>query len=683
MLAESSFSGGPAYLNPSLPVEERVADLIARMTFEEKLSLTKAPQPAIPRLGMAEYNFRNEALHGAPYGTCFPQSIGIGATWNPDITLKIGTVIADEARARYHAVLEANGGTGKHDGITFFAPNINIVRDPRWGRSEETYGEDPYLTSKIGVAYIQGLQGNHPKYLKNIATPKHYAVFSGPVNAVGRYTVASESDIRMTYLPAFRASIMDGNAFMIMCSYNRINGEIACSHSHFLSDILRGEWGFKGFVVTDCCNSPSDASAGCDMHCCYAYTTSYSESVIDNALKNILTARFKLGMFDPPEMVPYASIPTSIRDCSEHRQLARTAGQESIVLLKNANNLLPLSKNLRSIAVIGPNANEYVLMRGNYYWAPGPRAYSPYEGIQSKLPLATVTYVQGCTRTGTSTTGFAEAIALAESSDAAIVVLGLHPTDIEGEGVDRNDIILPGVQEDLLKAIYATGTPTVLVLVNGAAVAVNWADSAVPAIVEAWYTGEEGGNAIADVLFGDYNPGGKLPVTFYKSINQLPDYEDYDMTKGRTYRYFADQPLYPFGYGLSYSTFEYSNLQVLAGALPTTDTVSISVDVQNTGLIAGDEVVQLYISDSEASATVPIKELKGFKRITLMPGEKKTVVFDVTPYQLSFIDTRNKRIVEPGLFEVSVGGCQPGPKQSSNVLAGSFLLTGEVFEVGL
>ncbi|HJP90428.1 MAG TPA: glycoside hydrolase family 3 C-terminal domain-containing protein [Pyrinomonadaceae bacterium] len=843
----------PKYLNPSLPLDQRVDDLISRMTLEEKVSQMMNAAPAIPRLGIPEYDWWNEALHGVAISgiaTVFPQAIGLGATFDPQLMSRVATVISTEARAKYHEA-QRRGNRNRFYGLTFWSPNINIFRDPRWGRGQETYGEDPYLTARLGVEFVKGLQGNDPKYLKTVSTPKHYAVHSGPEPERHRFNAAAaERELRETYLPAFRATVMEGHAGSVMCAYNRTNGEPCCANTKLLSDILRGEWGFDGYVVSDCgaiddiyqrhhfVKTAEEASAlavkrGTDLECGDSYKSLVnavkqgliSEAEIDRALKRLFEARFRLGMFDPPSMVPYASIPFSENDSEEHRQLALEAARESIVLLKNENNMLPLRKDLKSIAVIGPNADEIQVLLGNYNGQPS-RATTPLAGIRQRVsPQTKVTYSIGTTLTEISVvpvpasslrgpdgerglraeyfanknlegapalkrvdevvnfdwgmsnpapglpaddfsarwTGkviptmsgkyrfgaiaddgvriyldgkliaedwtqhapttvtsevelqagksydlkmeyyeskigavaklvwqppvtkvgspYAEAIKVAKDADAVILVLGLS-TQLEGEemtvrepgflGGDRTDIQLPARQQRLLEAVAATGKPIVLVLMSGSALAVPWADAHVGAIVQAWYPGEEGGAAIADVLFGDYNPAGRLPVTFYKSVEQLPPFEAYAMD-GRTYRFFKGQPLYPFGHGLSYTRFKYSSINISPQTVKPTEKVTISATVENAGAREGDEVVQLYVTDVEASVRVPIRSLAGVERVHLKPGERRVVSFILEPRQLSVITDDGRRVVEPGEFKVSVGGKQPGFTGAADAATTSFI----------
>jgi len=843
----------PPYKNPNLPIDVRVNDLVSRMTLDEKVHQMQNGAPAIERLGVPAYDWWNEALHGvarAGYATVFPQAIGLAATWDTKLMHDVADVISTEARAKYHEAVR-NNQHGRYQGLTFWSPNINIFRDPRWGRGQETYGEDPYLTARLGVEFVKGLQGNDPRYFKVIATPKHYAVHSGPEPERHSFDAkAYERDLRETYLPAFRATITEAKAYSIMCAYNRTNGEPCCANKNLMVDILRGEWGFDGYVVSDCgavydiwhghqlVKTEGEASAlavkaGTDLTCGTEYASLVqavkngliTEAEIDTSLKRLMTARFRLGMFDPPEMVPYARIPFSQNDTPEHHQLALKTARESIVLLKNANRTLPLKKDLKSIAVIGPNADAPEVLWGNYYGYPS-RLITPLAGIRNSVsPKTKVTYALGSTLAGESvvtvpsvvlsvegkpglkaeylnnqelhgepatvrtdervdfnwgrfkptpqlnensfsvrwsgkltpvesglyTLGFTaddgarlyldgkllvdawtsnptktvtkevtleagrdydlrmeyfqtnreavaklvwsyprlserlidEAVAAVKASDVSVVVLGIS-AGLEGEemtvkvdgfrGGDRTDLSLPKPQEELLKAVASTGKPVVVVLLSGSALAVNWANDNVRAIVHAWYPGGEGGTAVADVLFGDYNPAGRLPVTFYKSVDQLPPFTDYSM-QGRTYRYFKGEPLYPFGFGLSYTSFAYSNLRFDSRAVKVGQPIKVTVDVKNVGDRAGDEVVQLYITDVAASAPVPIRSLIGFDRISLQPGERRAVTFTISSRQMSLIDDSGKRIIEPGEFLVSAGGGQPGFRQSP-VVTGKFSVTG-------
>jgi beta-glucosidase len=688
------------YQNPALSVDERVDDLVGRMTVEEKISQMMNTSPAIDRLGIPAYDWWNECLHGVArsgLATVFPQAIGLGATWDEDLIFRVSTAISDEARAKHHEYLR-NGSRKRYQGLTFWTPNINIFRDPRWGRGQETYGEDPFLTGKLGVQFVKGLQGDDPKYFKAIATLKHYVVHSGPEPERHSFdAITDERDFRETYLPQFEMGIKEGKAYSVMCAYNRYNGETACGSDNLLNGILRTEFGFDGYIVSDCgaindiyrghkvVATAAEASAlgvksGTDLECGSAYRNlkealdknMITEREIDVALKRLLVARFRLGMFDPPEMVKWASIPYSINDCEQNKVLAKETALKSIVLLKNENNLLPLKKDLGTVAVIGPNSDQTFVLLGNYNGVPSDPV-TPLRGIKEKLTgVSEVIYAQGCNWASglpeqkPAAELKAEALETAKKADVIIMCMGITPR-LEGEemrvsidgfkGGDRTRLDLPDVQQELIKEIDALGKPVVLVLLNGSALAVNWEKENIPAIIESWYGGQAAGQALADVIFGDYNPGGRLPVTFYKSVNDLPDFTEYKM-ENRTYRYFKGEPLFPFGYGLSYTTFKYSKMKV-AKTCNAGDTVKVTVNVRNTGKMAGDEVAQLYISDLTASVPVPLHALKGFKRIHLNPGESKSITFAVAPDAFSVIDENSKRVIKPGQFIIYTGGHQP------------------------
>ncbi len=715
----------PLYKDPKQPIEKRVDDLISRMTLEEKATQMPNAAKAIERLDVPQYDYWNECLHGIGRGgvaTVFPQAIGMAATWSTDTISKMADIISDEARAKYHNAIK-NGIRKRYLGLTFWSPNINILRDPRWGRAQETYGEDPYLTARLAVEFVKGLQGDDPKYLKLVATPKHFAAHSGPeANRHSFDAKVSQRDLRETYLPAFEACIKEAKAESIMSAYNRLNGEPCSGSKTLLLDILRDEWGFKGYIVADCGalddipkghkvtkTLPETAAlavnASCDLDCSdtmYGNRLVFLESIVDAvkqgllsekkvdaALRRLFTARFKLGMFDPDEMVPYAKTPYEVNDCQKHRDYAAEVSRQSIVLLKNQNNALPLNKNLKTIAVIGPNADNLETLLGNYYGDPS-KYVTPLQGIKNKAAKANILYAKGCDITKPDPSE-QEAVDIAKKADVVIMVLGLT-SKYEGEegdaagsdgGGDRIKIGLPVVQQQLLEKIYAIGKPVVLVIANGSSLAVNWADENVPAIVEIWYPGEEGGTALANVLFGDYNPAGRLPVTFYKSAEQLPPFGDYSM-KNRTYRFMTDIPLYPFGYGLSYTTFEYSHLVIKPKKAKTGDKINVSVDVTNTGKLAGDEVVQLYISHLEASVPAPLRQLQGFKRINIKAGQTKTVRFTLEPKQLAVFTDDGKRIVEPGKIRIVAAGFCPLSekfKTGKNMVEGTLELTGKTAKV--
>ena len=707
------------YRDPSVPVEVRVDDLVSLMTLQEKMSQLVYSSPAIQRLGIPAYEWGNECLHGvaqAGVATVFPQSIGLGATWDAALIQRVAGAISDEARAKYHEALRQNRPR-KYYGLTFFSPNVNIFRDPRWGRGQETYGEDPYLTARLGVAYVQGLQGDDPQYLKVVATPKHFAAHSGPEVERHQFNAqVDERDLLETYLPAFEACVREGKSFSVMGAYSRLNGEPDCASHTLLDEILRREWGFRGYVVSDCygikdilekqhlAGSLEQASAvalraGTDLNCGNEYLSLpaalkqglVSEADIDRAVKRVLEARFRLGMFDPPDKVPYARIPYSVVDSREHRELSLQAARESIVLLKNANHLLPLSKTLKSIAVVGPNANEVKALLGNYYGTPS-LAVTPLVGIRKKAsPETRVVYAKGCeaVEPPTIASSLDEAVRAAKSADVVIAALGLsgdlenEQFEIDTDGFywgDRTRLDLPRAQEQLLEAMARTGKPTVLLLLNGGPISTAWASEHTDAIVEAWYPGEEGGAAIADVLFGDYNPGGRLPVTVYKSVDQLPPFGDYKMA-GRTYRYFSGEPLYPFGFGLSFTHFSYGHLEVSRAPIRTGENLRVSAEVKNTGAMGGDEVVQLYLTRMNSPVPVPIRSLAGFARAHLASGESRVINFTLNPRMMSVINNEGKRTVPPGRFRIEVGGKQAGFRGIADA-ATTEVLTGEFEVVG-
>ena len=682
--------------------EERIADLISQMTLEEKVSQMAYNSRAIPRLGIEEYNWWNECLHGvgrAGIATVFPQAIGMAASFNTELLHEVAEAIADEARAKHHEAAR------KHDreiykGLTFWTPTINIFRDPRWGRGQETYGEDPYLTGKLGVAFVQGLQGDHPKYMKIAACAKHFAVHSGPEGLRHSFNAkVSQKDLFETYLPAFRALVVEGKVEAVMGAYNRTNGEPCCASPTLLQDILRDTWGFDGHVVSDCgaiqdlhsyhkvTETPAESAAlavthGCDLNCGRIFPHLMEaleqglidEKTIDQALGRLLQTKFRLGMFDPEEAVPHTQIPYEIVASEKHRALARETARQSMVLLKNENQLLPLPKDLRAVAVIGPNANADNVLLGNYYGT-STKLVNALDGIRNKLePRTKVLYAEGCDLINTKPSywgnspaaGFSEAMSMVERADAVIFCAGISPA-LEGEegeaansdgGGDKLSLELPGLQRDLLEQVCLSGKPVVLAMFSGSPLTINWAAEHVQAIVQAWYPGEEGGNALADILFGDYSPAGRLPVTFVKSLDQVPEFTDYSM-EGRTYRYLGEEPLYPFGYGLSYTNFSYRNLTTSKKQIATGQKLILTVDVKNSGKRLGDEVVQLYAKHKEAPLLTPNFELQGFERITLKPGEQKTVSFTLSPRQLAIFDQEGSCLVKAGHIELFVGGSQP------------------------
>ncbi|MGD0566062.1 MAG: glycoside hydrolase family 3 C-terminal domain-containing protein [Candidatus Goldiibacteriota bacterium] len=664
----------------------RADSLLKKMTPWEKLSQMTHKSPAIPGLDIPEYNWWNEALHGvarAGIATVFPQAIGLAASFDDKMVFKIASAISDEGRAKYHKAIK-EGNRGQYYGLTFWSPNINIFRDPRWGRGQETYGEDPFLTSRMGAAFIKGIQGNDKKHLKAMACAKHFAVHSGP--DPDRHTFdarVSEKDLRETYLPAFETAVKEAGVECIMGAYNRVNGEPACASKILLVDILRGEWGFKGHVVSDCeaiddiykthkfVKTAEEAAAistkmGCDLNCCNekcgeprlalkkAYISGLlTDGDIDASVKRLLLTRLKLGMLNPETKVKYSGIPYSVVDCPAHKKAALEAARASIVLLKN-NGVLPFNmKKIQTIAVIGPNSDDVEVLMGNYSGTPS----APVTPLDAFKKLgAKINYVKGCSLTGNSTDGFKEAVNAALDSDAVIFCAGLSPK-IEGEecdtgGFERSDLGLPGVQSKLLQELKITGRPVILVLLSGSALSVG--PECADAIIQAWYPGQSGGRAIADVITGKYNPAGRLPVTVYKSASDLPDFRDYNM-ENRTYRYFKGEPLYPFGFGLSYTDFEYSGIKIKKGK-----TIEVSAVVKNTGKKSGDEVVQLYVKYLNPGFRLPRLQLIGFQRFNLKSGRKKKISFSLKKEELMVISMEGKKVKHSGGFEFFIGGVQPG-----------------------
>ncbi len=862
--AQQPVTAQAGYMNPALPLDQRVDDLIGHMTLEEKVAEMRDHAAPIPRLGVPKYDWWNEGLHGvafAGYATNFPQVIGMAATWDTGLVHTMGETISTEARAKYNQAIR-NDDHEMFFGLTFWAPNINIFRDPRWGRGQETYGEDPFLTGRMGVAFVTGMQGSDPRYFRVVSTPKHYAVHSGPELLRHRFNVdVSPHDLEDTYLPAFRAAVSEAHAQSVMCAYNAVDGAPACANTMLLRDHLREAWKFDGYVVSDCAavadintghhyapdmaHAAADAvKAGIDLECGFGTGQAFpalvdavhqgliTQSEIDTALRRLFRARFKLGMFDPPSSFAYGRIPVSEVNSPEHRQLSLRAARESIVLLKNQNHALPLKAALARIAVVGPTAELIQSLQGNYN-GPPPSPVYPLEGIEKRFSSAKVTYAQGSTlvdglampvehtalhpangsgdgltgeyfsspdlsgtpvltRTdrninfnwdkvvpvnglqrnnysvrwsgsftppapgeyklgvrvnycyacenaegfrlyldnkllvesggttpergavfdavatfgdtqphpirleylhGTGSAGIDltwqapaavlrnQAVEAAKQSEVTIAFVGLSPS-LEGEempvklagfsGGDRTSIDLPAAQEDLLKALAATGKPLVVVIESGSALAVNWAQKNANAILEAWYPGEEGGTAIAETLAGDNNPSGRLPLTFYSSLRQIPSFEQYSM-RGRTYRYFMDKPLYGFGFGLSYTSFAYSDLKVAPSA-KAGEPVTVEGDVKNTGSVGGDEVVELYLAQPQAFET-PVRVLAGFERVHLGPGESAHVSLTIDPRSLGQVDRTGNRVIVPGEYAVSLGGAQP--QEAASVQTGKFEVTGK------
>jgi beta-glucosidase len=839
--------------NPALPIEQRVNDVVNRLTLEEKVKQMLNATPAVPRLGILAFDWWNETLHGVartPFRvTSYPQAIGMAATWDTTSLYSMADFSAMEGRAIQNLAIEQGRTKERYLGLTYWTPNINIFRDPRWGRGQETYGEDPFLTAMLGRAFVRGLQGEDPKYLKAAACAKHYAVHSGPEPSrhVDNFN-PSTYDLWDTYLPAFKELITKANVEGVMCAYNAVNTQPCCANDLLMNDILRKQWNFTGYVTSDCwaiddffkyhkTHKDSVSAAvdgvmhGTDIECgTSVYYTLYnavkqgliSEEQINISMRRLFTTRFKLGMFDPPSMVKYTNAPPSTLEAPAHKALALKMAQQSIVLLKNNNNTLPLKKSIKKIVVVGPNADNRVAVLGNYNGIPS-QIVTVLDGIKAKLgkevevvfergttfvhdtllvyadiskqfswegkqgfkaeyfnnrdlngtPASTITessidhfwqegqtvvgniiatnfsarytsnytatsdgsitfevdgddgykliingkevintwlrnrmgarnyklqtqkdsvykvvleYFQGAGKANITLragnferTNYNALVNRVKDADAIIFVGGISP-QLEGEempvnapgfnGGDRTTILLPTIQTEMMKTLHATGKPVVFVMMTGSAIATPWESQNLPAIVNAWYGGQSAGTAVADVLFGDYNPAGRLPVTFYKSENDLPGFSDYSM-EGRTYRYFKGEALYPFGYGLSYSSFIYSGLKMPVSAAKNKN-VTISAVVKNTGKMAGDEVIQLYVSHQGVKGKAPLRALKGFKRVYLNPGESKVVNFILTPEQMSLVsEDDGKTYLPKGKVVISVGGGQPGIKNktTSNVIS--------------
>lgn len=687
------------YRDESLSFEERAKDLLSRMTLEEKLSqMTYQSQP-IERLGIPAYNWWNEALHGvarAGTATMFPQAIGLAAMFDDQELYEIADIIATEGRAKYKAYSE-EGDRGIYKGLTFWSPNVNIFRDPRWGRGHETYGEDPYLTSRLGVAFVKGLQGDDPKYLKTAACAKHYAVHSGPEGLRHEFDAqVSQKDLWETYLPAFEACVKEGHVEAVMGAYNRTNGEPCCGSPTLLQKILRDTWGFQGHVVSDCwaimdfhthhhvtATAPESAAvalkAGCDVNCGIVYLHlqaaldegRITEEDVDRSLLRLLITRMKLGMFDQPEHVPYAAIPVSANNTKAHQEKNLRAARKSLVLLKN-DHVLPLCPSkLRRIAVIGPNADSREALKGNYY-GDADRYTTVLEGIQNYLEGTDVevAYSLGCVlfhekHHSDENQYIYEATGLARHSDAVVVCLGLddtlegeerHQSNTYGSG-DKPDLKFPGQQERLLREVLdaAGDKPVILVNMTGSAMDLNLAEERCAAIIQAWYPGSRGGQAIAELLFGEYSPAGRLPVTFYRTIEELPEFTDYRMT-GRTYRYMKNDALYPFGYGLSYNTYRYDAVEF---PYWQDGKLHVRVRVTNQGTMEGDEVVQLYTIHKSPVLESPNCSLRGFQRITLEPGASQEVEFILGQEDLMMVNNDGEKVLESGEYEITVGGGQP------------------------
>lgn len=685
---------------------KRAAELVARMTLEEKVGQTLYIAPAIERLGIPAYNWWNESLHGvarAGTATLFPQAIGVAATFDEDLVGKMAEVTSTEARAKYNAQKRAED-RDIYKGLTFWAPNVNIFRDPRWGRGQETYGEDPYLTSRLGVRFVEGMQGNDPEYMKAAACAKHFAVHSGPEALRHSFNAeVSRQDLYETYLPAFRACVQEAKVEAVMGAYNRTNKEPCCGSKTLLKDILRDEWGFEGHVVSDCwavkdfhenhkvTKTPLESATmamnnGCDVNCgcMFPYLRDavrggyVDEKRLDEAVTNLMETRLKLGMFEEEGKVPFDSIGYSEVDTKEHRTLNREIARKSLVLLKNENNFLPLDMNkIKSIGVIGPNADSRKALVGNYEGT-ASRYITVLEGIEDYVgDQVRVYYSEGCHLFRDRTSNLAQANdrisevkAVCSVSDVVVVVLGLDAT-IEGEegdtgnefaSGDKLNLEYPGLQPQVLRTAYESGKPVILVSMTGSAMALNWEDSHIPAIIQAWYPGSQGGRAVAELIFGAYSPEGKLPVTFYRTTEELPEFTDYAM-KNRTYRYMKNEALYPFGYGLSYTSFEQGETALDADMITAGGSVTVTASVKNTGAVAGGQTVQVYVKALREG--VPNAQLKGLKKVYLQPGEEAQVSITLKDEAFALYNEAADFMLEEGEYAVYVGMQQPDERSAA------------------
>ena len=705
------------FQNTSLSFEQRATDLVKQLTLQEKLALMQNNAKPVDRLGIPAYNWWNECLHGVArdgIATVFPQAIGFAATWNPDLIFKVADAISTEARAKHEEHIR-KGEHKIYEGLTFWTPNINIFRDPRWGRGQETYGEDPFLTARTGVAFVKGLQGNDPKYFKVIATAKHYAVHSGSEHNRHIFdAVVSKSDMFDTYLPAFETLVKEGKVYSIMGAYNSVNGAPACASNFLLDTVLRKKWGFKGYVVSDCgaigdifrnhhyAKSQPEASAlavkaGCDLTCGGEYMSmekavadgTITEKELDVSVNRLMLALFKLGMFDDNSMVKYSKIPFTENNTPEHDALAKQTALESMVLLQNKSKLLPLeiTRFINKIAVVGPFANDKAVLNGNYNGTPA----SPVtflQGLQNKLgasaTIITNNFIKKPEKRYSSDVNRDDSIAktvdACKNADLVIFCGGIDAS-VEGEESkmdmkgfykgDRTDLNLPEAQLATLKALKATGKKVILIVTNGSALALNWENENLDGIVEAWYPGQQGGNALAEILTGGYNPTGKLPLTFYKSEKDLPEFEDYNM-KGRTYKYFTGTPLYPFGYGLSYSDFAISNLSLSQQTATAKDSITINVDVKNNSKLNGSDVVEVYASAKNIPQYRAVKSLIGFVKTPVKAGETKKATIRIAVNSLRQFDEKlNDYKVYAGEYEIGVG------ESSGNILLKNKLMVKE------
>ncbi|MBO4696612.1 MAG: glycoside hydrolase family 3 C-terminal domain-containing protein [Lachnospiraceae bacterium] len=688
---------GKAYSDETKSFKERAAALVSEMTLEEKVFQTLFNAPEIERLGVKAYNYWNEALHGvarAGVATVFPQAIGLAAAFDEDMMEEVGDTISTEARAKFNMQAKY-GDRDIYKGLTFWSPNVNMFRDPRWGRGHETYGEDPYLSGRLGVRFIEGLQGHDPKYMKVAACAKHFAVHSGPEDLRHQFNaVVSKQDLYETYLPAFEACVKNGKVEAVMGAYNRTNGEPCCGSKTLLGDILRGDWGFDGHVTSDCwalkdfhefhmvTKNEEETVAlamnnGCDLNCGNMYVHLLQavrdglveEKTIDRALTRLFTTRMKLGLFDKPEEVPFSKIGYDQVDTAASRELNRKVSEKTIVLLKNADKLLPLKLDeINTIGIVGPNADNRKALVGNYEGT-SSEYVTVLEGIREYVgDRARIMYSEGChlfrdrvQGLGQANDRTAEARAVVDMSDVVIAVMGLDP-GLEGEegdqgnefaSGDKPNLKLPGIQEDILKVLAESGKPVVLVLLSGSALAIPWADENIPAIVQGWYPGAQGGRAVARMLFGEFSPEGKLPVTFYRTSEELPAFTDYAM-KGRTYRYMTNEALYPFGYGLSYTDFAFTDAVIIGSA---EDGAEVSVTVTNQGTMDGAETVQVYVKSPMAGA--PNAQLKGLRKVRLKAGESKRVTLYLPSKAFGVYNENAERVIVKGQYEVYVGSSAP------------------------
>ncbi len=687
------------FLDQTKSTQERINDMIGKMTLEEKVSQLVYNSPEIERLGIPAYNWWNECLHGVArsgVATVFPQAIGLGATFDQDLMFRIATAISDEARAMYNAAVK-KGYRMQYGGLTFWTPNINIFRDPRWGRGQETYGEDPYLMGLLGSSLVKGLQGDDPQYLKVAACAKHFAVHSGPEKLRHQFNAeANMKDMHETYLPAFKA-LVDAGVESVMCAYNATNGEPCCANDYLLNTVLRKDWQFQGHVVSDCwalvdfyqdghnvvANEVEAAALalkhGVNLNCGSVYPALtqavqqglVTEKEIDEKLAVLLKSRFKLGLFDDMKSHPYNNIPVDVINSDKHRTLAREAAQKSIVMLKN-NGVLPLQNDLAKYFVTGPNAADIVPLLGNYYGV-NTNFVTILEGLASNVePGSQIEFRQGILLDRPNTNPHDWSTGSAKESDATFYVMGITGLleGEEGEAIaslnygDRLDYNLPANQIEYLKKLKEDNPKPVIAIVTGGS-PMNLAEvhEIADAVLLIWYPGQEGGSAVADIVFGKTAPSGKLPVTFPKSLDQLPPYEDYAMT-GRTYRYMEKEPLYPFGFGLSYNEFIFSDIRLSATRIRKNQSVNVTALVTNNGQIAGEEVVQLYMTDTKASVKVPLYELKGIKRIHLKPGESQEIFFTIDAEMMKMVNDKGEKILEPGEFKVFIGGSLPGNRSA-------------------